>query len=44
MAILAAVITPTVDPVNMMLVMAPLVILYELGIILSRLTYRKRQV
>jgi sec-independent protein translocase protein TatC len=43
MAILAAMITPTVDPVNMMLVMAPLVILYELGIILSRLTYRKRQ-
>jgi sec-independent protein translocase protein TatC len=43
MAILAAMITPTVDPVNMMLVMAPLVILYELGIFLSRLTYRKRQ-
>jgi sec-independent protein translocase protein TatC len=43
MAILAAVITPTVDPVNMMLVMAPLVILYELGILLSRFTYRKRQ-
>jgi sec-independent protein translocase protein TatC len=43
MAVLAAVITPTVDPVNMMLVMAPLVILYELGILLSRITYRKRQ-
>jgi sec-independent protein translocase protein TatC len=42
-AVLAAVITPTVDPVNMMLVMAPLVILYELGIFLSRITYRKRQ-
>jgi sec-independent protein translocase protein TatC len=41
-AVLAAVITPTVDPVNMMLVMAPLVILYELGIFLSRITYRKR--
>ncbi len=42
-AVLAAVITPTVDPVNMMLVMAPLVILYELGIILSRITYRQRK-
>jgi sec-independent protein translocase protein TatC len=42
-AILAAAITPTVDPVNMMLVMAPLILLYELGIILSRFTYRKRQ-
>jgi sec-independent protein translocase protein TatC len=43
MAVLAAAITPTVDPVNMMLVMAPLIILYELGVILSRFTYRKRQ-
>ncbi len=42
-AVLAAMITPTVDPVNMMLVMAPLVVLYELGIILSRITYRQRQ-
>jgi len=42
-AILAAAITPTVDPVNMMLVMAPLILLYELGIILSRFTYRQRQ-
>jgi len=42
-AILAAAITPTVDPVNMMLVMAPLILLYELGIILSRVTSRKRQ-
>jgi Sec-independent protein secretion pathway component TatC len=29
--------------VNMMLVMAPLIILYELGILLSRFTYRQRQ-
>ena len=36
-AVLAAVITPTVDPLNMALVMGPLVILYELGILLSRL-------
>ncbi|MHB0876371.1 MAG: twin-arginine translocase subunit TatC [Anaerolineae bacterium] len=36
-AVAAAVITPTPDPVTMMLVMAPLVLLYELGIILARL-------
>ncbi len=36
-AILAAVITPTIDPINMMLVMVPLVFLYGLGILLSLL-------
>jgi sec-independent protein translocase protein TatC len=36
-AVLAAVITPTVDPLNMALVMAPLVVLYELGVLLARL-------
>jgi sec-independent protein translocase protein TatC len=36
-AVAAAVITPTPDPFNMLLVMAPLVFLFELGIILSRL-------
>jgi len=36
-AVLAAVITPTVDPLNMALVMGPLVILYEIGVILARL-------
>jgi len=41
-AVLAAAITPTVDPVNMLLVMAPLLILYEMGVFLSRFTYRKR--
>jgi len=35
-AVIAAVITPTVDPLNMALVMGPLVILYELGILLTR--------
>jgi sec-independent protein translocase protein TatC len=35
-AILSAVITPTVDPLNMLLVMGPLIVLYELGLILSR--------
>jgi sec-independent protein translocase protein TatC len=33
-AIAAAVITPTVDPVNMMLVMGPLMALYVLSIVL----------
>lgn len=42
-AIVAAAITPTVDPVNMLLVMVPLLILYELGVLLSRFTYRQRQ-
>jgi sec-independent protein translocase protein TatC len=41
-AILAAVITPTPDPFNMMLVMAPLLVLYEVGILLARVVYRPR--
>lgn len=36
-AVLAAVITPTVDPLNMALVMGPLIVLYELGVILVRI-------
>jgi sec-independent protein translocase protein TatC len=36
-AVAAAVITPTPDPVTMMLVMTPLVLLYEIGIILARM-------
>lgn len=36
-AIAAAIITPTADPVNMALVMGPLIILYELGILLAKL-------
>jgi sec-independent protein translocase protein TatC len=41
-AIIAAAITPTVDPVNMALVMAPLLGLYALGIIMASVVYRKR--
>lgn len=33
----AAVITPTTDPVDMLLVMVPFMLLYELGILLARL-------
>ncbi len=36
-AIVAAVITPTHDPFNMLLLMVPFLILYELGILLARL-------
>jgi sec-independent protein translocase protein TatC len=36
-SVLAAVITPTPDPFNMMLVMVPLILLYEIGILLARL-------
>jgi len=36
-AIAAAVITPTPDPFNMALVMGPLLLLFELGILLARL-------
>lgn len=41
-AILAAAITPTVDPVNMTLVMAPMSLLYFISIALSRIAYRGR--
>ncbi len=40
--ILAAIITPTFDPLNQSLVAAPLIVLYELSIWLSKLVYRKR--
>ncbi|MFN2114782.1 MAG: twin-arginine translocase subunit TatC [Anaerolineae bacterium] len=36
-AIIAAVLTPTPDPFTMLLVAVPMVILYELGIVLARL-------
>lgn len=41
-AVLAAAITPTVDPVNMTLVMAPMTLLYFVSIGLSRIAYRGR--
>jgi sec-independent protein translocase protein TatC len=41
-AILAAAITPTVDPVNMTLVMAPMTLLYFVSIGLSQIAYRGR--
>jgi len=41
-ALLAAAITPTVDPVNMSLVMGPMILLYFISIGLSRIAYRAR--
>lgn len=41
-AILAAFITPTVDPLNMLLVMAPLLALYFVGAALASLAQRRR--
>jgi sec-independent protein translocase protein TatC len=42
LAVLAAIITPTPDPVNMMLVMVPLLLLYEVGVILAKILYKPR--
>lgn len=42
-SIIAAIITPTVDPVNMMIVMLPLVVLYFLGVGLAYILYRPRE-
>ncbi len=39
---LAAIITPTVDPLNQVIVAVPLMLLYEIGILLSRLAFRQR--
>ena len=41
--ILGAVITPTFDPVNQALVAVPLLVLYELGVLLARLAGRGRR-
>jgi sec-independent protein translocase protein TatC len=42
-AVLAAAITPTVDPVNMGLVMAPMIVLYFFSIFLAHLAQRNRE-
>jgi sec-independent protein translocase protein TatC len=41
-AVIAAVATPTPDPINMAILMAPLLILYLLGILLAALAKRKK--
>ena len=42
--VLAAVITPTFDPVNQILVAVPLLALYEVGVLLARLAGRNKRV
>jgi len=42
-AVVAAIITPTPDPLNMALVMGPLYLLYELGVLLVRITTRRQK-
>ena len=41
--ILGAVITPTFDPVNQLMVAAPFVVLYEVGIVFSKLAVRSKR-
>lgn len=40
-AVLSAVITPSIDPVTMLLTMAPMTLLYMLGIVLARIGQRQ---
>ncbi|MCJ7763651.1 MAG: twin-arginine translocase subunit TatC [Dehalococcoidales bacterium] len=40
--IIAALITPTFDPINQSIIAVPLIILMELSILLARLVYKKR--
>jgi sec-independent protein translocase protein TatC len=42
MAVVAAAVTPTVDPVNMGLVMLPLMVLYVISILLAAVAGRSR--
>lgn len=41
--ILAAVITPTPDPITQLMVAVPLYILYEISVVIARLNFRKRE-
>jgi sec-independent protein translocase protein TatC len=41
-AVLSAAITPTVDPINMGLVMSPMIVLYFIGIVLASIAERGR--
>jgi sec-independent protein translocase protein TatC len=42
-AVLSAAVTPTIDPVNMALVMAPLIVLYFLGVLLAGIANAARR-
>jgi sec-independent protein translocase protein TatC len=41
--IIGAIVTPTPDPLNQTLVAVPIIVLYEFGIILSRIARRKKE-
>jgi sec-independent protein translocase protein TatC len=41
--VISAIVTPTPDPVNQTIVAVPLILLLELGILLARLVYKKRE-
>lgn len=41
--IIAAIITPTFDPINQSIVAIPLILLYEVGLLLSRIAQRGKQ-
>ena len=40
--VLGAIITPTIDPVNQALVAIPIIVLFEVGVILSKIARRKK--
>jgi sec-independent protein translocase protein TatC len=42
-AVISAMITPTIDPVNMALVMGPMIVLYFFGILLAKIAERTRK-
>jgi sec-independent protein translocase protein TatC len=42
-ALIAAIVTPTPDPINMMIVMVPLYMLYEVGVLLTRFARPKQR-
>jgi len=41
--VLAAIITPTFDPINQTIIAVPLILLLELSIVLARFVYKKRE-
>ena len=41
--VIAAAITPTIDPLNQAIVAGPLILLYEVGVLLARLASRRRR-
>lgn len=41
--VFAAIITPTIDPINQLLITFPLIFLYEIGILTSTIAYKKKE-